>query len=78
MGCCVRYGEFHFIVLVWFGAQWSILLQHEDKLDGTLIFKANSERLQISIPEAGFEPADFSTKWYDATLDLGPCFEPSI
>jgi hypothetical protein len=48
--------------LVWFRALRSVILQREGKLDRDLLFKAHSERLQTSMPEARFELADYSTQ----------------
>ncbi len=41
-------------------------------LDQDLLLRANSERLQTSMPEAGFEPADYSTKWQRPTIRPSP------
>ncbi len=36
------------------------------------MLKSDSERLQTSMPEAGFEPADYSTKWQRPTIRPSP------
>ncbi len=43
--------------LVWFWALRSVFLLHEGSFDQDLLLKADSERLQTSMPGAGFEPA---------------------
>ncbi len=43
-------------------------LQHQDSLDRDLLLKADSERLQTSMPEVEFEPADYGTKWQHPTI----------
>ncbi len=67
-------------IQVWFGLLWFALLwcatvcflQHEGKLDWDLLFNADYERLQTSMPEAGIEPADYSTKWKCHTIQPSP------
>ncbi len=54
---------------------WSAMvcfLLHEGQLDRDLLLKADSERLQTSMPEAVFESTDFSTKWQRATIRPSP------
>ncbi len=49
---------------VWFGLVWSAtvcFLLQEGKLNRDLLFKADSERLQTSMPGAGFESADLDS-----------------
>ncbi len=38
----------------------------------SLLLRANSERLQTSMPGVGFEPADYSTKWQRPTIRPSP------
>ncbi len=58
--------------MVWFGVLRSMFLLHEGLLVWDLLLKADFERLQTSMPEAGFEPADYSTKWQRPTIRPSP------
>jgi hypothetical protein len=58
--------------LVWFGALQSAFLLHEGYFDRDLLIKADYERLQTSMPEAGFKPAEYSTKCQSPIIRSSP------
>ncbi len=44
-------------------------------LNRDLLLKADSKRLQTSMPGVGFEPADYSTKWQHPTIRSWPSYK---
>ncbi len=50
------------LYLFCFGTLGCVICSNEDQWDRDLLLKANFERLQTFMPEAGVEPADYSTR----------------
>ncbi len=51
---------------------YGLFLATRGLIDRDWLLKANCERLQTCMPEAGFEPADYSTKWQGPTILPSP------
>ncbi len=59
---------------VWFGLGATVFFIFSTRglIRPDLLLKANSERLQTSMSNAGFEPADYGTKWQNPTIRPSP------